>query len=78
VKNRPQAAVGPELLWSGTDAAICGVIASALEKAGIPYHIQSGDAGSRSSSPPAASAIFIPARHHVAAQAVLKTLRLKQ
>ena len=74
-KDRPQAADGPELLWTGTDMTISGAITAALNQSGIPHHTQTRDVGLLPGLAQPAYAIFVPARHHNAAQAVLEEAR---
>jgi hypothetical protein len=69
--NRPQAADGPELLWTGTELPVSGAITTALDKAGIPYHTRTRDVGLLPGLSQPVYAIFIPARHHGVAHSVL-------
>jgi hypothetical protein len=73
--NHPQATDGPELLWTGTDLPISGAITAALDKAGIPYHTQTRDVGLLPGLSQPVYAIFIPTRHHDAAQPALEDAR---
>jgi hypothetical protein len=70
--NRRQSHEGPELLWSGTDTAISGVILNALDDAGIPHHESKRDVGPLPGWSQPVYAIFIPSFHHEVAHAALE------
>ncbi len=74
--NRPQTTDGPELLWTGTDPAVSGVIVNALDDAEIPHHESARDVGPIPGLSHRVYAVFIPARHRGAARsAVERALR---
>lgn len=73
--NRPQDTDGPKLLWTGTDPAVLGVIVDALDDAGIPHHESHRDAGPIPGLSQPVYAIFVPKRHHDAAQTALDQAR---
>lgn len=73
--NRPQDTNGPELLWTGTDIPISSAITAALDKKGIPYHTQTREVGLLPGLSQPFYAVFIPARHHDAAQAAMEEAR---
>ncbi|HWF37190.1 MAG TPA: hypothetical protein VG322_01640 [Candidatus Acidoferrales bacterium] len=58
---------GPELLWTGADAAIYGVIVNALDDAGIPHHESKREVGPIPGLGQPVYAIFIPSRQSRAA-----------
>ncbi len=64
--NAPKTA-GPELLWTGTNSAVYGVIVNALDDAGIPHHESQREAGPIPGLGQPVYAIFIPSREHDAA-----------
>jgi hypothetical protein len=70
--NRPRNAGGPELLWTGTAPAVLGVILNALDDADIPHHENTREVGPIPGLSQPAYAIFVPARHHDAARAVME------
>jgi hypothetical protein len=66
---------GPELLWTGTDPGILAHIDSALETAKIPHHQRSRDViGALPGLSEPGHAIFIHARDHRAAHAILEEI----
>lgn len=65
--NAPKNA-GPELLWSGTDDAIYGVIVNALDDAGIPHHESQREVGPIPGLGQPVYAIFIPSLQSAAAR----------
>jgi len=65
--NAPKSA-GPELLWTGTNSAVYGVIVNALDDAGIPHHESQREAGPIPGLGQPVYAIFIPSRQHQAAR----------
>lgn len=73
--NRTQDTDGPELLWAGTDPAVLGVTVNALDEAGIPHHESHRDVGPIPGLSQPVYAIFIPKRHHDAAQTALNQAR---
>ena len=70
--NRPEAAAGPELLWSGTDSAAYGLIVDALDDAEIPHHESTREVGPLPGLSQPVYAIFIPSRHREAARAAME------
>jgi hypothetical protein len=75
--NRPQAAGGPELLWTGTDPAVSGMIINALDDAGIPHHENTRAVGAIPGLSQPVHAIFIPARHRAAARVAVEKARVE-
>ncbi len=70
--NRPQHNDGPELLWTGTDPAVSGVILNALNDAEIPHHESKRDVGPLPGLSQPVFAIFIPSFHHEVAHAAME------
>lgn len=64
----------PELLWKGTDPALSGLIACALDAAEIPYHQATRDFNLIPGLSEPVHAFFVPARDGEAARAVLKSV----
>jgi hypothetical protein len=62
----------PELLWSGTDPAVWGVIVQALKDSGIPHHESHRDLGPIPGLSQPVYAVFIPSAHHQAASAAME------
>jgi hypothetical protein len=73
--NRHALPEGPELLWTGTDPGILAHIDSALETAKIPHHQRTRDViGALPGLSEPVYAIFIHARDHQAAHAILEEI----
>jgi hypothetical protein len=70
--NAPRAGDGPELLWTGMDAAAQGLIVNALDDAEIPHHESTRDVGALPGLSQPVYAIFIPSRHHDAARLAME------
>jgi hypothetical protein len=69
--NAP-AHAGPELLWTGSNAAVRGVIVNALDDAGIPHHESKREVGPIPGLAPTVYAIFIPSDQRIAARAEME------
>lgn len=69
--NAPKSA-GPELLWTGTDSAVYGVILNALDDAGIPHHESQREVGAIPGLAPPVYAIFIPSGERDTARAEME------
>ena len=65
--NAPKNA-GPELLWTGADSAVYGVILNALDDAGIPHHENTREVGPIPGLAQPVYAIFVPSRQSSAAR----------
>ncbi len=70
--NNPELSGTPQLLWTGTDAAIRAGIIDALETAEIPYHERGDKVGSLPGWSRQVYALFTHARDHHAARAAME------
>lgn len=65
-------AAGPELLWTGANAAVRSAIVSALDDAEIPHHESKREVGPLPGLSQPVYAIFIPAQQREAGRAALE------
>ena len=72
VPTNAPAHAGPELLWTGSDSAVRGVIVNALDDAGIPHHESKREVGPIPGLAPTVYAIFIPSDQHTAARSEME------
>lgn len=72
VPTNAPAHAGPELLWTGSDSAVRGVIVNALDDAGIPHHESKREVGAIPGLAPTVYAIFIPSDQRTAARAEME------